>query len=172
MTEEWLPVVTMEDFYEVSNLGRVRGLPRAGSRGRAAVGGVLKPTLNKETGYLYVDLKAHGNRWNAKVNVLVAEAFIGPRPAFHDCCHEDGNRQNNRLDNLRWDTRKGNFEDKFKHGTQPLGEKVAGSKLTAEKVRSIRAAAATGTEQSLADEYGVSQQTINDIVRRRTWKHL
>lgn len=45
----------------------------------------------------------------AAVHILVAEAFLGPRPGgMEECRHLDGDKLNNRADNLRWGTRPGN----------------------------------------------------------------
>ena len=53
---------------------------------------------------------------------LVLGAFAGPPPEGMEGCHEDNDKTNNRLDNLRWDTRPGNHSDKARHGT--LGAKA------------------------------------------------
>ena len=39
---------------------------------------------------------------NPAVHTLVLETFVGPRPDGHDADHIDGDRLNNRLENLRW----------------------------------------------------------------------
>lgn len=46
--------------------------------------------------------------------------------------------------------------------------------LTAADVREIRRryAAGEGSQQAIADEYGVKQVTVSAIVRRRTWRHV
>lgn len=55
----------------------------------------------------------------------------------------------------------------------PRGEKVGTSKLTADAVRSIRAAYANGQSQtSIAEDFGIDQTTVSGIVRRATWKHV
>ncbi|QDF18885.1 HNH endonuclease [Gordonia phage SCentae] len=54
------------------------------------------------------------------------------------------------------------------------GERVAQSKLTEDAVREIRRRYTAGgvSQQSLADEFGVNQTKISDVVRRRTWRHV
>jgi hypothetical protein len=98
--EEWR-WIDGYDNYEVSSLGRVRRRQ------------FLKPTTSN--GYLYVNLSKDGQQKRLLISVLVAEAFHGLRPDGMDCCHTDGDRQNNRADNLRWDTRSSNTRDRWKH---------------------------------------------------------
>ena len=64
------------------------------------------------------------------VHILIAEAFLGPRPEGLEVCHNDGNRNNNRPDNLRYDTRSSNNLDAYDHGRKPaVGEMLSSSKL-------------------------------------------
>ena len=117
--ERWLPVVGYEGLYEVSDHGRVRSVDRTvqtKSGPRVYRGRLLRTHLNN-TGRENVSLWRAGVGPGRQVSVLVAEAFIGPRPAGHECCHNDGDELNNRLDNLRWDTKSGNERDKLAHGT-------------------------------------------------------
>lgn len=79
---------TRDSAYIVSDLGRVR---RIGGR-------ILSPAPNSR-GYLKVTLS---RRRQAYVAHLVAEAFLGPRPAGHDVDHLDWQRTNNAVTNLRY----------------------------------------------------------------------
>jgi hypothetical protein len=54
------------------------------------------------------------------VHRLVLSAFIGPCPPGHEGCHNDGDKLNNSLSNLRWGTRSANTWDKINHGTHPF----------------------------------------------------
>lgn len=68
-------------------------------------------------GYFHVQLAAtrqKPNRYRA-VHRLVLEAFSGPCPEGLEACHNDGNKLNNRLDNLRWDTHRSNCIDRELH---------------------------------------------------------
>lgn len=68
----------------------------------------LRPYLGRK-GYLSVEL---GTR-KMKVHRLVLEAFVGPCPEGKQACHwPDPDKENNRLDNLRWDTAVENARDK------------------------------------------------------------
>ena len=54
------------------------------------------------------------------------------------------------------------------------GEHHPWSKLDADKVREIRRAHAAGEAgfEELARRFGVSGQTVRNVVRRKTWRHV
>jgi hypothetical protein len=90
-----------------------------------------------------------------------------------EACHNNGAKEDNRLANLRWDTRKNNHADKRLHGTHPAGENHAQSKLTEKDVLEIRGLAGAGTAQrSLCRRFGVSPMTISRVVNRVLWTHV
>lgn len=112
-------------------------------------------------------------KWFA-VSHLVLEAFVESRPEGMECCHNDGVRNNDKLENLRWDTPSNNQQDRKKHGTDQYGENNARSKLTNEIVLEIRRQYATGnfTQRFLARKFGISDMSMCNIVNRKQWKHL
>lgn len=119
MGEKWLPVSGWEGRYEVSNHGRVRGVTRVlvfrDGRGRTQPG-QLKRLDTDRYGRLRVSLFRDSKRTFASVHRLVVEAFVGPPPDGMECCHNDGDKTNNRVENLRWDTRSANMQDQLRHG--------------------------------------------------------
>lgn len=118
MTEEWRPVVEYEGYYEVSDQGRVRSVERtvhyADGRVRTYPSMQIRLSLST-TGYVRVNL-SRGSYRTRKVHQLVAEAFLG-RVSGADVCHNNGIRTDNRLTNLRYDTRSNNLKDAVYHGT-------------------------------------------------------
>lgn len=168
-TEIWKPVLGWP-LYEVSDHGRVRSWKQHGrSKIMPSVPKVLAQAPTGH-GYPHVTLSHEGASKSFQIHTLVLTAFVGPRPPKLDCCHDDGTRTNNHLGNLSWGTRKKNFEDRDRHGRTPRGEKVGGSKLTADQVIAIRAD--HRTHVAIAPDYGVSRATISLIKERRTWRHL
>lgn len=119
--EKWLPVFGYEGHYEVSDQGNVRSLTRTvvfpDGRSRLAPGRVLRIQFSDI--YPKVSLKLQGVSRTKNVHALVALAFHGPRPEGADVCHNDGDRQNNRADNLRYDTRSENNRDITRQGRRP-----------------------------------------------------
>lgn len=115
-SEEWRPIPGYEGAYEVSDLGRVRSLPRlvpAGPHGgkRPIPGGLLKPTI-QHFGYAQVKLAGKSRL----VHWLVADAFLGGRPEGMQVCHSNGDPGDNRAINLRVDTVASNMSDTVRHG--------------------------------------------------------
>ncbi len=138
---------------------------------------VVSRNLNNPKGRFYktVQLCRDGLRPKRKpVHLLVLTAFRGPCPNGMQGCHEDGDRFNNVLSNLRWDTVLKNHADKRIHGTMAQGERTGTSKLKAEQVSEIRAMYATGQfkQVELARRFDTSHRNISIIVRRMAWKHI
>lgn len=170
--ETWKPIPG-HDGYEASDLGRVRSVDReipGVFKGTAAVrlwrGRVLK-LQRLSTGYLLVHLGKGNQRL---VHRLVMLAFMGNPPPGQTVAHNDGNRSNNHLRNLRYDTVAGNNADKVRHGTHHRGERQGASKLTRKEVLAIRRSKAMGV--TLASIYGVSQTQISAIRNRNSWSWL
>ncbi|WP_082971208.1 NUMOD4 domain-containing protein [Mycobacterium sp. 852002-51971_SCH5477799-a] len=118
--EQWRPVRGFEGLYEVSDQGRVRSLDRwvAGRSGRRQfMTGRIKSLPKLKQGYPVVHLVKDGRATTKTVHTVMLEAFVGPRPAGHVGCHNDGDPSNNRLTNLRWDTQSNNLLDAIRHGT-------------------------------------------------------
>jgi hypothetical protein len=166
MEEIWKDVPNYEGMYQVSNLGRVRSLPRKILRKNGVPqtlqGHVLRPQVCNSSGHLFVQL-GHGNK--NLVHILVARAFIGENPGGLDVCHNDSNPKNNRVENLRYDTRSNNNIDAVKAGRKKA--------LSAEKVRHIRTLLAEGVEgTAIAKEMGVSVSCIYHIKKGRSFGWL
>ena len=122
MKEIWKKV-SFNSSYEVSSLGRVKG-PRGITYGSVGSRGYMQVCIKRKT---------------KNVHVLVAQAFLGERPSGYHVCHKDGDKTNNRIENLRYDTPKANWDDfrslpkKTTHAigrkTCPLGHKLEAPNL-------------------------------------------
>lgn len=117
--ERWLPIPGYEGYYEVSDLGRVRSVPRIVPHAVAplTIRGRIMCTCKSRGGHLRVTLARGGKTVTRSVHALVLAAFVGPRPEGLEGCHGDGDPSNNRLSNLRWDTTSNNHLDAVRHGT-------------------------------------------------------
>jgi hypothetical protein len=174
MYETWKAVPGYEGSYEVSDQGNVRSLDRTDSRGRKWKGIPRKPyeTDNK---YMGVFL-SNGHSTHYLVHRLVAAAFLGPRPEGLEVNHKDGNKHNNRPENLEYVTPSENKKHAFDNGISipKRGEENARSILTEKQVREIKHLLAEGelTLCKIGARYGVSRYTIYNISAGRRWKHI
>ena len=124
--EVWKDCVDWEEFYEISNFGRVKSKERklfyeGGTVARKITEKIRKPKLNKHTGYLMVGLNGKGKSQNVTVHSLVSKAFIENYESFGigrgKCTnHKDGNKLNNNLENLEVITVKENIKHMFENG--------------------------------------------------------
>lgn len=166
--EIWKPVpshlgITASSEGRVKMASHVAPCPRWGSQ--------LRPekVLNGEmlNGYRSVSITRQGKRKRTFVHRLVCEAFHGPA-LFEGATvdHIDGDRLNNRPENLEWVTRAENTRRQNECGRGvPKGEDHPGAKLTNEQSDSIRAMREKGMRVSeIAQIYEVSASLIYKIM--------
>jgi len=170
MIEEWVSC-TLSEFHEVSNLGRVRRIPhiREDVLGRKHR---MKRTILKGSedvyGYMKVKLKCKDGIRSLFIHRLVALAFI-PNPDNKKVVnHLDGDKLNNRVDNLKWATHKENSRHAWKMGlcTPSRGN----TKLTESEVKKILNS--SESVDDLAIKFKVSVSAIKAILSGRNWSHL
>jgi hypothetical protein len=181
MNETWLPIKEWEEFYAVSNFGRIKSFDRQKSPGKNGKLYMHKGRMltAKQSGkYLGVSLFLEGVETRYYIHRLVAAAFI-PNP--NDCPqvnHKDGCKHNNHVTNLEWVTNSENIKHAIVtglHGGLPdpiRGESHHSSKLTEHDVKQIRSEFQPGLGPMLARKYNVTSRTIYLIVRGITWKHV
>lgn len=118
--EIWKDIPDYKGVYQVSNLGRIRSLDRYVKRGKSGFfkEGQIQKLQNNGNGYLYKQLKHKGRHRNFYIHRLVLMVFIGERPDGMVVCHKDGDRTNNNLNNLRYDTPLENNIDQFRQGSR------------------------------------------------------
>lgn len=106
--EEWRPIPG-HDGYEVSNLGRVLSRRRPVS--------AIKAQHVRKDGYAGLALHCGPAHRTRLVHHLVAEAFLGARPEGMVVRHLNGDRLDNRAENMSWGTYSENNLDAVAHGT-------------------------------------------------------
>lgn len=174
--EKWLPMPNYEGQYMVSNMGRVKGLPRI-------IGGrknnpnktklqIMSQGINN-TGYCATrrTFFFKGKQTNL-VHRLVGETFL-PNPLnLPEVNHvgENGNKQDNRVVSLIWST----HADNIRHANDVLdvngGVKHFRSKFTKQDVLDIFYSNLTNRE--LGKKYNVSSGTICSIKTKKSYKSI
>ena len=114
MEEIWKDIKGYEGLYQISNLGRIKSLPRT-NKNRKVKKETMKVFTKLPKGYLKVGLNKEGKTKYCFVHRLVAEHFI-PNLENKPCVnHKDCNTSNNCVENLEWVTHKENNSYKNHH---------------------------------------------------------
>lgn len=127
MIEIWKEIKGFEKLYEVSTFGRIKRLPKKvhnnGLKNKnkyfISKEKIIK-TSNISKGYKGVTLTKDKKRYPKKVHRLVAEAFIPNPENKSQVNHKDGNKANNKIDNLEWCTNKENVIHAYKLGLNSI----------------------------------------------------
>lgn len=167
MSEEWRILVydgAVYPQYEVSSLGRLRNRK----------GKVLKQAVNRN-GYLgyCASLGHRGKNKGFRIHRAVACTFI-PNPGHKtQVNHIDGDKQNNRVDNLEWVTAAENARHAWVMGlaTSLQGEDSPHHKLDKKEVQWIRKNAREYGVRKTGERFGVSHSVISDILNGKSWKN-
>jgi hypothetical protein len=144
--QAWEQIPGWESYYDISDHGLVWSVRRCvtykDGHTRIVPGGLRATPL--ASGYKSVYLHRNGTISGKQlVHALVLQAFVGPRPVGMQACHMDGNRLNNFVGNLRWDTVSNNALDQVAHGRHrhkrrthcPLDHALVGPNLVAGEVK-------------------------------------
>lgn len=109
--ENWKDIVGFEEFYQISDMGRIRSKDRyirtCGNGVRFSKGRIIKP-VRCTNGYYEVHLRVNGKRTVKMLHRVVAEAFINNPHSLPEINHKDENPGNNDVKNLEWCTVKYN----------------------------------------------------------------
>jgi hypothetical protein len=131
---------------------------------------------DKGQGYLGTVFVIDGKNTSVRVHRVIAEVFIPNPDNKPEVNHINGDKSDNRVENLEWVTKQENMDHyrEFLNVVTLRGSEIGNSKLTEKEVLEIRnkfIPRVYGRKQ-LAEEYNVSPATIKDIIMRKSWKHI
>ena len=111
--EIWKDIEGYEGLYQVSNQGRVKRLKRL-SGNRIYPEKFLSTTVDKSRKIVYVALRNQQGKMKRKsLALIVLTTFKGKPPKLaRDTKHIDGNPENNKLENLKWNVTKAYYKPK------------------------------------------------------------
>ena len=171
--ETWVTIPSYPG-YEASNLGQIRSWCWTINKHHCEMANFpkLKTIGVNDNGYCIVGI---GHSANRRVHVLVAASFIGPKLPGMDVNHIDGNKQNNRVDNLEYLSRSDNHRHAFKLGlakspfTGVHGDAHRNTKISDADVKLLKEKFSKGvSRRTLATQYGLSYYTVWDITTGRS----
>lgn len=155
--EEWRPVVGFGDRYLISSLGRVWSCVSEK---------MLAPRIRGQRGkgypFVIIRKESAGQNINKSVHIMVAEAFIGPRPEGLFVSHLDGNSHNPAAANLIYETCTENNRRKRGHGTS-RGLRKLTREQAREVYRTFRSGCRWNGAAALAEKFGVNVSVIRYI---------
>lgn len=174
MKEIWKDIEGFENLYAISNLGRVKSLPK-NYRGIYRDEYIMKLTKDRN-GYMCINLNIKNSRKRKfkLIHRLVAIHFLNNFGNKKEVNHIDGIKSNNNVNNLEWCTRSENQLHAFKCGLDKpkKGELNGNSKLTWECIKFIREAKINKSHngRQLAKLYNISTSNISSIQKNKIWK--
>ena len=131
--EIWKDISGYDGKYQVSNFGNVRSFSKWKN------GELLRPGISK-TGYYFVNLVRFGREKIDchRVHRLVAKSFLENPNDLPEVNHIDGNKLNNRVENLEWCSRERNIQHAYGSGLIPIrtGKRNSLSKVVIQKTKS------------------------------------
>ena len=168
--EIWRDVSNYEGLYQVSNFGRVKSFQLKKPR-------IIKLSLDSG-GYIKVILSKDGATKNHNVHILVAKAFVANPNNKPQINHLNGNKWDNRSDNLEWVTDSENKYHSYRTGLrkEPRGEKHRQAKLTNAEAEYCRQVYKFRDKEfsmtALAKKFGVCRQAIEHIIWGTTYRDI
>jgi len=181
--ESWLPVQGFEEYYHISNMGRLKILDRLCWKNATDK---LHTRIKKERisamipndkGYPSHILVKDDIKHTQTIHRLVALHFIPNPENKPQVNHKNGIKWDNRVENLEWVTESENSIHAYETGLSKAvsGESHYQAKITDEKAREIKYQLSVKNDrtlQEIADICGVGRSIVKDISQNSTWKHI
>lgn len=175
MSEIWRKVPGLPSEYEASSSGRIRSIGGSYSttfRGKQ-ITRIKPPRVYALRGLStkgYARINLGGRIYHA--HRLIALAWVPNPDNLPQVNHRNGEKLDNRPENLEWVSNQQNRDHAVATGLHPIGSKIS-KRLTEADIPVIRAMAEQRIPQhEIAAIFNVCQQTISHIVRRSTWQHV
>lgn len=154
--------------YRVSNTGIVQSCRSNG--GKCTETWRTRVTRVDRDGYRKLNVHNKQKKLFTGVSVLVCLAFHGPKPEGAMALHCNGNRLDDRSENLRWGTAKDNSDDREHHGNTAKRERNGRAKITTRQAKLARRLRAFKVPYALiGNVFGVSKRQAIRICKGQSW---
>lgn len=184
MQEIWKDIAGYEGLYQVSSFGQVKRVERYYTQLNGLTGNINTKLLSElvmkqfedEDGYFRIQLIKNGLRKKHFVHRLVALNFIPNPENKPEVNHKEGNKKDNRVEMLEWNTTSENQIHAIanKLYVTAKGETAGQAKLKEVQVREIHKLWKSGevTQEYLSSMFGVASSAISRIVNGVRWRHV
>lgn len=132
--------------------------------------------MKTNKGYICIRPMIRGKKIYISVHRAMAEIYIPNPENKAQVNHENGDKNNNSIDNLKWMTNKENREHALKNGLHVTGVNNYNSKFTEDEIKWIRKNYIPKHPEFggnvLAKKYKTTPSRISKIVNYIQWKHI
>ena len=164
MTEIWKDIEGYEGLYQASSFGRIKAIK---------VRDFFRKKCLNDDGYHTVRLCKNGQCKTLNWHRIIAKVFIKNLENKPEVNHKDGDKLNNRIENLEWCTRKENIQHMFDTGLRNhKGVNNSNTSLTEKDVLFIRENRGVMTQKELCKIFSLKRIAISRIQRGITWSHI
>ena len=182
MSEEWKQIKEYENLYEISNTGKIRSIDKIvnvsnqyGAKAKRVIKGrMLKQTFNGQ--YYVVGLYKNNQMKQHFIHRLEAQTFIENKNNFTCINHKNGNKLDNRIENLEWCTKSYNTIDAWKNGLIKIpkgnknkmygkfGKKANASKSVYQYDKNMNFIKKWNCQKDIERELGYKQSCISNCI--------
>ena len=161
--ELWKPLLEYKGI-EISSIGRVRKAANKRRKER-----ILTEFPKDRDGYCRCSVQKLDGTWTSQpVHRLVAKAFIPNVENKQAVNHIDGNRQNNKVENLEWVTPKENVIHSFRFGSRQVCKQVPKKTiLTDFQISQIDILRKSYTVNQIAKLFNIEYQSLKNIIHKK-----
>ncbi len=161
--ELWKPLQEYKGI-EVSSIGRIRKAANKRRKER-----ILTEFPKDRDGYCRCSVQKIDGTWTSQpVHRLVAKAFIPNKENKQAVNHIDGNRANNKVENLEWVTPKENVIHSFKFGLRKGCKQVPKRTiLTDFQISQIDKLREIYTVNQIAKLFNIEYQSLKNIIHKK-----
>lgn len=167
LLEEWKPIIGFEDFYQISNYGRVKTTHKNNNSKT-----IKKPFYSK--GYLKIQLCLNKKQTNYSIHRLVALHFIDNPQNKSDVNHLRGFKDDNVFTQLEWSTHQQNTKHAYENKICIRAKgNITNVKLTKQNILDIKSIYFKNgmSDKEISKIFNVSRQTINNIKNQKYWNN-
>ena len=179
MEEVWKDIEEFQNFYQISNLGRVKRKRRYVKnniqRGSRMIDERISSPQDNGRGYKQIYVSINNKRIMLYVHRLVASYFIENPNKKLEVNHLDGNKSNNNVNNLEWVSRLENQQHAVANNLIPKGNEIWNCKLSQEKVIAIRRLFSmknNTTQAYVCKKLNISAAQMSRIINKSRWTYV